>query len=520
LGSLLKAGFCIKKHGPENATLYMQRKFLKNLVLLLVLNLLIKPFWILGIDRAVQNTVGAADYGFYFAIINFSFLFNILLDFGITNFNNRNIAQNGHLLGKHLPNIFVLKMLLFGVYLVFTFGGAFFINYSREQILMLGMLAFNQFLMSFILYLRSNLSGLHLFRTDSLISVLDRSLMIIIVGVLLWGNVVDEFKIRYFVFAQTVSYLLTFSITFIIVLRKAGTRLFRLSWDPPFMRMIIRQSLPFALLVLLMTFYNRVDSVMLERMLFDGARYSGIYASAYRLLDAVNQFSFLFAVLLLPIFSRMIKQNQAVASMVQLSLTLVITPALILAIGSFSYSGEIMRLLYPVHAGETILDFAFRMDTSSRVFALLMLCFIGTSANYIFGTLLTANGSLKELNLISLGGMTVNIVLNILLIPHYHAVGSAFASLVTQTLVALAQVFVVFRIFKFRPDYWFIIRLLLLVAGIILISLVSFGLPFSWIVNLVIMGVSSLLLAMLVRFFRIGYFLSIMRFGEQPGSQL
>ena len=33
--------------------IFMQRKFLTNLILLLFLNLLIKPFWILGIDRAV-----------------------------------------------------------------------------------------------------------------------------------------------------------------------------------------------------------------------------------------------------------------------------------------------------------------------------------------------------------------------------------------------------------------------------------------------------------------------------------
>ena len=51
----------------------MQRKFVTNLALVLALNLLIKPFWILGIDRAVQNAVGTEQYGFYYAIFNFSF---------------------------------------------------------------------------------------------------------------------------------------------------------------------------------------------------------------------------------------------------------------------------------------------------------------------------------------------------------------------------------------------------------------------------------------------------------------
>ena len=56
----------------------MQRKFLTNLGLMLFLNLLIKPVWIFAIDRNVQNVVGAMDYGFYFDLLNFSFLFNIL----------------------------------------------------------------------------------------------------------------------------------------------------------------------------------------------------------------------------------------------------------------------------------------------------------------------------------------------------------------------------------------------------------------------------------------------------------
>ena len=78
----------------------MKKKFLTNLALLIFLNLLVKPFFIFGIDRSVQNAVGLENYGFYFTIFNFAFLFNILLDAGLTNFNNRNIAQHAQLLNK------------------------------------------------------------------------------------------------------------------------------------------------------------------------------------------------------------------------------------------------------------------------------------------------------------------------------------------------------------------------------------------------------------------------------------
>ena len=90
----------------------MHKKFLTNLGLILFLNLLIKPVYVLGIEKAIQNQVGTASYGIYFAIMNFSFLLTIILDFGITNFNNKNIAQNNHLLTKHFSSLFTLKLML------------------------------------------------------------------------------------------------------------------------------------------------------------------------------------------------------------------------------------------------------------------------------------------------------------------------------------------------------------------------------------------------------------------------
>ncbi len=492
----------------------MQGKFVKNLVLLLILNLLIKPFWILGIDRTVQNTVGAEEYGFYFAVFNFSFLFNILLDLGITNFNNKSIAQNRQLLTKYLSNILVLKLLLFGLYLLLTFSFAFVIDYSPEQIKLLVFLAVNQFLLSFILYLRSNLGGLHLFRTDAMISVLDRILMILICSLLLWGNVVDEFRIQYFVYAQTAGYGITVMITFLLVVQHARKKWLRLNWNFPFLLAIARKSFPFAVLVLLMTFYNRIDSVMLERLLGDdGARYSGIYASAYRLLDAANMIAYLFAVLLLPIFARMIKQKQSLEELAKLAFTLIITPAIMVAVAAFFYKTELMQMLYPIHAGESQAFFAHRIEESSRVFGLLMACFMVISTTYIFGTLLTANGSLMKLNLIAFSGMLLNILLNFLLIPILFSTGSAIASLFTQSLVAITQVVIVKRMFGFRVNHVLLGKLFVFSAGLILLGLLSRQLPLPWLHSLVAFGVAGIGLALLIRLISLRQIYALIRYG-------
>ena len=90
----------------------MQNKFIKNIIFLLFLNLLVKPFWILGVDREVQNMLGDKSYGLYLAIFNFSYLFYIILDLGITNFNSRNIAQDNKSLSKHFAGLSEVKLIL------------------------------------------------------------------------------------------------------------------------------------------------------------------------------------------------------------------------------------------------------------------------------------------------------------------------------------------------------------------------------------------------------------------------
>ncbi len=415
-----------------------QKDFVFNIAILIFLNLLIKPFWILGIDVAVQNRVGAENYGLYFAIFNFTYIFNAILDMGITNFNNRNIARHNNLLKKHLSGIISLKFLLGVVYLFVTFAVALAIGYDSLHLKLLFWMAINQFLNTFILYLRSNVSALLLFKTDSFLSVLDRLLVIIFCGILLWSNFLDSpFKIEYFVYVQTIAYSISVLIAFVIVTRKS--HLTRLSWNPPFFMMILKKSFPFALLYLLMSFYNRIDSVMIERLLPDqiSTTEAGIYASAFRLLDALVMISYLFSVILLPLFSKMLKDREDLSSIIRTSFALLFFFSVTAVVILLNYKIPILDLLYNEHVTE-----------SAAVFRFLIPCLIPISFTYIFGTLLTANGNMKWLNLSAAAGIVINLMVNFILIPRMHAQGAAIASLSTQSAIALIQTGIAFKELK------------------------------------------------------------------------
>jgi len=482
----------------------MQKKFVTNLAFLLFINLLIKPYWVLGIDREVQNVVGAESYGIYFALFNCTFLLNIVLDVGITNFNNKNIAQNNHLLTKHLSSLVVVKLLLAIIYITLTAIIGLAIGYDYRLMKLLLILGLNQFLISFTLYLRSNLAGLHLFWVDSIVSVLDRFIMIILCLILLRVpnliGIEGPIDIMHFVYAQTVAYVATSIITFVIVISKAEFFKFKLS--RAFTMMIFKKSIPFAVLVMLMAFYNRLDTVMLERMLPDGAQQAGIYAQGFRLLDAANMIAFLFAGLLMPIFSRMLKFKESVEALVKLAFLLLITPAIVVAISCWFYAAEMMKLLYIEH-----------IEQATVVFPLLMTCFVAISTTYIFGTLLTANGNLRELNLMATSGILINIVLNLFLIPRFQAAGSAVSSLATQFLTALIQVLIVQNIFKFRINYKLILTLFIFITGVILINYFSKTIFSDWKLNFGLMLIACVVWAFAIRIINVKSMVRILKYG-------
>jgi O-antigen/teichoic acid export membrane protein len=494
----------------------MQNRFVKNLALLLFLNLLVKPFWILGIDRTVQNEVGEVMFGLYFSLFNFSYLFYILLDLGITNFNNRNIAQNNQLLSKHFSGIATMKLILGLVYAGVVFGVGMIYGYKGEQLVLLAWVVLNQVFLSFILYIRSNFSGLLLFKTDSFLSILDRLLMILICGFLLWSGFISQpFQLLWFVYAQSVAYALTFIIAFVMLVPHLGKVRFSFNW--PFMVMIIRRSLPFALLVLLMSFYSRIEPVLLTWLIPGeaGLHQSGIYAQSFRLLDAGNNIALLFSVLLLPLFASLLKKKEAVDGLVKACFTLMLLMSVLVAIVSQFFSREIIELLYGIRDGELQSDYLLRIGEASAVFGLLMTSFVAISSTYVFGTLLTANGSLKHLNIVASTGVAVNLIMNLVLIPQWAAQGAAIASLTAQFFTAALQFWLAKRTFNlcFGIRFWmgFLVYTILIVVFIIVFK----ALYFNWVNNILLTVTFSTLSAVALKIIPYQNILSLFKSAAQ-----
>jgi O-antigen/teichoic acid export membrane protein len=446
----------------------LKRKFVTNLALLLFLNLLIKPIYAFGIDVSVQNAVGSLQYGNFYILLNFSLIFSIILDLGIENFNRREIARHQHVLNRYFSYLFPLKVILGVCYFILCSIIGYSLGWRAQEFHLLWILLFNQFLASFILYLRSNLGGLHMFKIDSFLSVLDRFVVIVICAFLLLEPVTKKaFRIEWFVYSQTAAYIISAVVAFSVVFSKATSFKFQINLKKNLG--FLKKSFPFALLTLFMAAYLRIDSVLLGKLLPDGKEQAGIYAQSFRIVEILSNYGYLFTIILLPIFSRMIRKKVSVEQLTQLSFLLLFVPAFIMTLGCMFFSREIMDILYNSH-----------LEESTHVFKILIFSFLGMCATYIFGTLLTANGNMRQLNIMAFSAVLLNLTLNLILIPRLGVNGAAITNVSIQCFTSLIQIVLVIKIFRFKTNYSLLIRIFVFLFTLIITGILLKKLSWSW----------------------------------------
>ena len=404
----------------------MHRIFFSNLLFSLILNLLVKPIAIFGIDAQVQNAVGLDAYGLYFSLLSLSLILNILMDLGINNYVIKTVAKNEVEAKSQISSILVLRLVLFLFYLGFLFGIAFMLGYDSTALKLLFLLGLNQLFIVLIAYFRGFFSGLQHYKLDSFFSVFDRIILILTAGSVLLFFTGCKMTIPLYITLQTFGYFLTCVLAFIFFKRLVG----KIQWqiDLNHFKSVLQKSLPFALLIILMSIYTRIDGILLHQFAPNGNMEAGIYAKGFRLLDALYMFGMIFAGLLFPMFSNTLHDSiQKVRELVLISANFLMSGVIVVVMLLILHSGNILQLIYT------------SSEEAELPFIWLMLSFIGISMNFVFGTLLTANGQLKELNIISAVGVIINISVNLFLIPKYGATGAGFTAFITQMIMAITQ---------------------------------------------------------------------------------
>ncbi len=464
----------------------MSSNFGRNILFLLAINLLVKPFYIFGIEVQVQNMIGPESYGQYFALYNFCFLFLVILDPGVHNYNSKWIAENHGKVTDHISKTIGSKLLLSLSFLCIVGLAGLIIGYPISYYKILGLIAINFLLASIYVFIKSHFPALGKYHYENFFSVLDKLLMILILGFQVY--IIQKIDIYTFAYSIMTAYFISIFIA-TIVLRKHIKFSLKISFSE--LIKIVKSSFAFALIGLFMSLYNRMDGVMLERMMDDNGYQAGIYAAGYRILDASNMFALLFASILLPLFANLIAKNKSVLPVLKEASALMLLICMAIVSIGFFYATDIMQLLYtdfnPLYAAN---------------FSILIIGFFGVGMSYVFGTLLTANGKLWEFNVLLFIGILVNWILNYLLISKMQSLGASYATLITQMFILVGQLYLVSQYFKIRISLKMVFRVLLFVLVSLIVSYLIHTLPINWIIKMLITGIIIILASFLLGIIR------------------
>lgn len=391
--------------------------FFKGLSWLIVLNLLVKPVWIFAIDRVVQNKLGHEAYGTYFALFNLTYVLLFISDAGLSNMLNQRIAAR---IPVSTCQLAALKIILLLIYIIVCCFIGWLTHVWQGKILFY-MIAI-QALTSLFVFLRSLLAANQYYRTDAWLSVTDKGLMILFCSGFIYGFF-TPITLELFLQLQVVSTAIAVLITFFFLYHK---KLF-VKAEKENIVTILKLTLPFAAIILLMSVHYRLDAFLLERIRIDGATQTGIYATAYRLLDAGNMIGYLAASFLLPFIARNKDDKKIISHVLLLTRHGLLFFAIGISVFAVVFAPWLQQVLY--HTTE---------EYNTHV---LRLCLLSLPAYYlvhVYGSALTATTQFKTFIFILMASVAVNVLLNLYLIPKQGAIGCCIAALVSQYSCGLA----------------------------------------------------------------------------------
>ncbi|MFM2425871.1 MAG: hypothetical protein RL747_1415, partial [Bacteroidota bacterium] len=438
----------------------MRAAFVKNLLWLQLLNWLVKPLWILWIEREIQLRMGDGWYGVYSLHFNLVLLFAVLLDAGLNSYVSREIAAHGRLL--HPKRMFFLRLGLGLVYVVLVLLVARVQNGIEAEFLLFALI--NQILASVVLMLRSVLQGKQRFVSDSWLSVIDRLVALAICTWMLKSFTVAMFAseggVLNFQVAQFFGYATALVVGLVLVFWKGKGAMEGASDGAVASQKTLgdwgKEVVWFGVMALAMSLFTRIDVQMIQRyagsVAQQGYEEIGLYAKGYRLLDAALIFSTLLSTQLLPLLSKRIAAGEDSRPIMDIGFRLVFMVSVGVASAAWFYGDFLMNWLYHgqkelgsvTEAGgvEVLRTMVYspQILQVSMIFKVLMLAFVPMSLVHVFGTYVTAAGQMRWLAQLALACVVINVAFNYSEIPKVGALAAAVGCLLTQWVFALTCV--------------------------------------------------------------------------------
>lgn len=372
-------------------------------------------------------------YGSYIFIINFTTLFGLIGDFGISQVAVREISREPE---KANALLTMSAMLRFGLSCLAIVICLVVINTmeatSTERVGVLlasGVFVF-QALSSFNSIFLAKLAMHYDAMTNFAVRLVDTGLVLLFIA---QGRGLLPFLVT-----PLVSGIVGVVLVVAIVVKRFQVRLV---WDATCISMLLREAWPVGLASLPVILFFRVDSLLLNRLAGNAA--TGIYAAAQR---PVEYLLVIVSPLLInsvyPLLSAYWPEEKArFIQLYRRAFNVQISFIVFIAAVAVVFSSQIVELLYTYKFADSALPLRV-------LFIAAIFMFMGA---YVARMLIAVNGQRMALLNESVGAV-VNIGFNLWLIPRLGATGSSLAMLITVTVVVMMHLWAMRRVAHVWPQ--------------------------------------------------------------------
>lgn len=418
----------------------------------------------------LARNLGPENLGKYYFAISFTTVFAIFIDLGLINVLMREVSKRKQEAQQIVGSAIAIKLPL----ALATLGAAVLtiniLDYPPVTTYLVYLSCICMVLDSFTTTFFAVIRGFHNLFFESISSVLFQ----IIVMVLGLTAIYNGMNLLWVMGALVTASVFNFSFSSSVLWRKMGI-VIKPVYDKTLIRSLAKLTIPFGLFALFQRFYMHFDSVLLS--LLAGDKYVGYYQIAFKIVFALQFLPLAFVASLYPAMSYYWINNRE-----QLSISFE---------RAISY---LMIISIPISAGvavladEIILLFKSGFGGAILPVQIIILALMFVFINFPIGSLLNACDRQKY-NTLNMGiVVATSLVLNLILIPQFQAVGASITVLVTNFLMTVLGVYWVERTIVYNRKKILSTFAKSFIAAFVMAVLVGYGKAYLSIFALVPLG--------------------------------
>ena len=396
----------------------MQKELLKNSAVYVAGSMIVQVLGFIGLVFLMQY-LPIPEYGKYIYIIEFISIFAFFSDGGFTQNIIKESSQNPDKIQSIYYKAQSAQFLISAIMLLLIALFSYTTNSTTDFYLLiifgLSVVASSLFAPMLAILIASGRKEF-IFYKDLALSALKLIFMLL--------GIYYKAPLEYFIFLGFINCIVLSLLLIFTKLKKEFSYLFEIKIDLSSSFSFIKQGLLFTVLMAANVIYNKIDIVMLEKMI--GSTEVGYYSGATRF---IYPFMFISGAFMTAIFPGLAKYSQQKDKFNRIQYI------------ALYYLGGIGIVLSTVLflGSDLLFNFFFDLKYEQSVPTFKVLVWY-LAIVFIYGSIsnnLVALGKIKFLVALNLIMILVNIVLNFFLIPHYGALGAAIATIICELLILI-----------------------------------------------------------------------------------